>query len=50
MLGSVSGECGLGFTTYVINAILKQNWLQNELTVFTDKVKELVKEQQPEVE
>ena len=60
MLRSVREECGLGcppdiFTTNAsesVNAILKHkvDYKKNELPVFIDKVKELVKEQQREVE
>jgi len=56
MLRSVREECGLGcppdiFTTNAsesVNAILKRkvDYKKNELPVFIDKVKELVKEQQ----
>ena len=60
MLRCVREECGLGcppdiFTTNAsesVNAVLKRkvDYKQNELPVFIDKLKELVQEQQCEVE
>ena len=60
MLRQVREECGLGcppdnFTTNAsesVNAMLKHkvNYKRNELPVFIEKVRELIKEQQQEVE